>query len=51
MKITDEAIRAMTPGRRRWNPDRCRPLQVLWWLVGAMALAPLWIWLAKGVVK
>jgi hypothetical protein len=49
VKITDEAIRIIS--RRRWNPDRCMPLKALWWLIGALCLAPVWLWLAKGVVK
>ena len=50
MKVTDEAIRTMGC-RRRWNPDRCKPLVALMWLLGALATVPVWIWLAKGVMR
>lgn len=49
MKVSDEAIRII--GRRRWNPDKCKPLVALMWLLGALALVPVWIWLAKGVIR
>lgn len=46
VKVTDEAVRSIFQGRK-WNPDKCLPLQALFWLIGALAIAPVWFYIAK----
>ncbi|SFR15401.1 hypothetical protein SAMN05660706_13545 [Desulfoscipio geothermicus DSM 3669] len=33
------------PVKRRWRAERCVPLQVLAWILGAILMMPLWLWL------
>lgn len=40
------------PARQlRWRPERCKPLTAVYWLLGALALTPIWLWLVTKFVE
>jgi hypothetical protein len=37
--------------RRRWNPEKCVPLLVLGYILAVLAMTPILMYVAKGVLK
>lgn len=37
-------------GHRRWNPDKCIPLQIVAWAAGGIVSAVIWLYFLKALI-
>lgn len=57
LKANDEVFRNLRRSevreapKRRWNPEKCIPLVVLGYILAVLAMTPILMYVAKGVLR